>query len=116
MLKSMKLSIKTLLAVSLFSTSLAATSVQAAPSETVEKRLINQEFVQPNAKIQDITINVGQTFKLKKGAYYKNENPQVVSITMWEVMGKRKGKAIVRVYDKNDNEIAAYRFTVTDYI
>ncbi|MBG9795957.1 hypothetical protein ABD76_27350 [Paenibacillus dendritiformis] len=89
------------------------TSIHAAPTATTTP----QSTYTMAAKIQNITLGIGQSYKVNKNySYHKNENPRVAIVTMGYIDARGTGTTIIRFYDKNDNEVAAYRVTVKNIV
>lgn len=92
---------------------LLGTSAQAAPVAAQAVTTTSNTL----AAVKNLTLGVGNTYRIKtKFAYHTIADKSVVSMTMGTLTGKKVGTTMVRLYDKNDNEIAAYRVTVKNIL
>ncbi|NGP59874.1 hypothetical protein L3476_13840 [Paenibacillus thiaminolyticus] len=87
------------------------TSIQAAPSVVNTTQATHTVA----AKVEDISMPMISSRKLSKSYHYATtSNSKVAYVEKGYIRSSSRGTAIIRLYDKNDNEIAAYRVTVYD--
>ncbi|NGP58138.1 hypothetical protein FLT15_17350 [Paenibacillus thiaminolyticus] len=89
------------------------TSIHAAPTPT--STVPPQSTYMMAAKVQDISIVMMGRYKLNKNYHYATTtNSKVAYVNNGYIHARTSGTAIVRLYNKNDVEIAAYRVRVYD--
>ncbi|CAH8770203.1 hypothetical protein [Paenibacillus dendritiformis] len=88
------------------------TSIHAAPTTVTPQTTYSMA-----AQIKNITLAAGTSYKVNINYhYFTSENHRVATVTMGYIDASRVGTTIIRFYDKNDNEVAAYRVTVINLV